>query len=434
VTDARARSRSSVAVAAEGKGRLNLVRRVGAICSHYGVRPHRMERRLATVLELTERYGCSATLPVTAAAFDRHPEVITHYSDLGIEFAVHGYHHHDHVGMTAAEQIEHLGRARQLLEAHGLPVIGFRAPYLRWNASTMLALRETGYLYDSSQAMYRPCDPRLETEDYGRVLTFYGALSAEVHPVLPRLEDGLVRIPVTLPDDESLIDRLGITSPEAIVELWLKVLQETRERGELFTLQVHPERIDLCARGVAAVLEAARAARPAVWIARLDEIARWWRRRAATQVTVRDAGDDHIEISVPGTSDARLLARQVSVPGGTPWADGSVIAPEARLVVRARPRPFIGVHPSSPGSLTSFLRQQGYIVEPATTPADHAVFLHRERFAQEDELRLLSELETASSPLVRLSRWPAAARAAVVVTGDVDALTLWDYAFRVLGR
>lgn len=424
----------TVTVAAEGKGPLNLVRRAGAIGSRYGLRPHRMERRLATVLRLTERYGCSATLPVTAAAFDRHPEVITHFSERGIEFAVHGYYHHDHAGLTAADQIEQLGRARRLLETRGLPVTGFRAPYLRWNASTVLALRETGYLYDSSQAMYWPVGPKHETEAYERVLTFYDALPAEARPVLPRLEDGIVRIPVTLPDDESLIDRLAITSPAAIEEIWLQILRETLARGELFTIQVHPERIGPCARGVAAVLEAARAARPAVWVTRLDELARWWQRRAATDVVIGDDGSDGMGISVNGADDIRILARNVSVPGGTPWADGFILAPGTELRVPRQPRPFIAVHPSSPGSLTGFLRQQGYIVETADSGADHTYFLHRERFTPDDELRLLAELDVGAFPLVRLARWPRAARAALAVTGDVDALTLWDYAFRFLGR
>jgi len=74
--DAGAGGRSAmktVAVAAKGKGGMNAVRRVAAIGSRYGLGPRRMERRLSTVLRLTERFGSRATLPVTAAAFDRHP-------------------------------------------------------------------------------------------------------------------------------------------------------------------------------------------------------------------------------------------------------------------------------------------------------------------------------------------------------------------------
>jgi hypothetical protein len=36
--------------------------------------------------------------------------------------------------------------------------------------------------------------------------------------------------------------------------------------------------------------------------------------------------------------------------------------------------------------------------------------------------------------LVRLARWPNGARAALSVTGDVDALTIRDYTRRLNGR
>jgi hypothetical protein len=32
-----------------------------------------------------------------------------------------------------------------------------------------------------------------------------------------------------------------------------------------------------------------------------------------------------------------------------------------------------------------------------------------------------------------LGLWPAGARSALAVTGDIDALTLWDFGLRLLG-
>jgi hypothetical protein len=393
-----------------------------------------MERRLARVLEIVERHGCGATLPVTVTAAHRNPRVIARYAERGIEFAVHGYRHVDHAGLDVVEQIEQLGKARRTLEAIGIPAVGFRAPYLRWNAATLHALRENGFLYDSSQAMHWPIDPGLGSDGYGRALTFYDALPAMEHPAMPRLEGGIVRIPCSLPDDEVAVDRLRLTSSEAIAALWLEILRRTHERGELFTLAVHPERIELCGPAIEAVLDAARTARPEVWIARLDEIARWWRERAATTVAVRDGVGDRLHVDVRGPEGLVTLARDVEVPGGEPLGDGTLRVVHARFDVRAAERPFIGVHPDSPDPLTAFLREQGYIVEIADSAGGYACFLRRERFAREDELPLLQELETGRSPLLRFGRWPGGARSALSVTGDVDALTIWDYASRFIGR
>ena len=101
---------------------------------------------------------------------------------------------------------------------------------------------------------------------------------------------------------------------------------------------------------------------------------------------------------------------------------------------RCERRPFIGVHPTSPERLVSFLRQQGYLVERAGSGSGHSFFLRRERFSRADERSLLDEIEGGTFPLVRFGRWPNAARSALAVTGDVDALTIWDYALRFLGR
>ena len=68
---------------------------------------------------------------------------------------------------------------------------------------------------------------------------------------------------------------------------WLRILSETYHLGELFTIQLHPERIELCAKALSGILSEARALVPAVWLARMDEVAAWWRARAAAVVEIR---------------------------------------------------------------------------------------------------------------------------------------------------
>jgi peptidoglycan/xylan/chitin deacetylase (PgdA/CDA1 family) len=423
-----------VSVAAKGKGASSLLRRAGTIGARYGSSPHRMERRLASVLEIVERHGCGATLPVTGATVERHPSVIARYAERGIEFAVHGYRHVDHAGLEAPAQIEEIGRARRILLANGIPSVGFRAPYLRWNDGTLHALRENGFIYDSSQAIHWPIDPALASSGYERALAFYDALSSEEHLSLPRLDRGIVRIPCAIPDDEAAVDRLELTTPEAIAGVWLDVFRRTHERGELFTLAVHPERIEVCGPAIVAVLDAARRVRPPVWIARLEELARWWHGRAASDVVVHDKPDGWLHVEVRGPTGLVTLGRNVDVPGAERLDDGTWRVTHGRFDVRAEVRPFVAVHPASPDAMRTFLREQGYLVEVAESPEGYAYFLHRDRFSSEDELPLVRELETGRAPLLRLGRWPGGARSALAITGDVDALTIWDYALRFVGR
>jgi peptidoglycan/xylan/chitin deacetylase (PgdA/CDA1 family) len=428
------KGRGALSVAAKGKGHLNLVRRAEDIGARYGFGPRRMDRRLAAIHATLERFGYEATLPVTAAIVERNPSVIARYSELGIEFAAHGYYHVDHTRLSEREQSDQLTRARRVLGRNGLRVVGFRAPYLRWNRATLGAARDSGFLYDSSRAMHWPIDPVLQCATYRRGLTFYGSVPATDNPVLPRTVEGIVQIPYCLPDDEAVVDRLRLTTPKAIAELWLAMQRACHERGELFTLGLHPERIEMCLPGFVAVLEAARAARPRVWVARLEEIARWWRARAAATVAVADRGPSELHISIRGPKGLTVLARNLEVSGGEPWVDDYVFVRRTEFDVRAKCRPFVGVHPSSPTSLIAVLREEGFIIEVAESASDYPFFVDDKHFGRGGERALLAELESGEFPILRLGRWPDAARSALSVTGDVDALTIWDYAFRLLGR
>jgi hypothetical protein len=423
-----------IAVATEAKGARHVVRRAGAIASRYGLTPGRMVRRIERLVDLCVRAGSAPTLPITASALRRHPTAIRRSIDLGTEFAVHGLHHVDHALLPVVEQIERLGLARRILQEHGIDATGFRAPYLRSNDATMHALRENGYTYDSSQAIHWPIPVELANDGYRRLLDFSSSLDAAEHPAVPWIEEGLVRIGCCLPDDESLVERLGPISPDAIAAIWLDAERAAFERGELLTLQIHPERVDACAVGVAAVLDAASARRPSVWVASLGEIATWWLDRTRSTVDVRGATDGTLEIEIVGPAKATLLARGLDVGPAEPWADGWDRVHGTRVTIHARTRPFVGVDPRSPAGLAAFLRQQGYIVEITSDPSTTSVFLDRPTFERTDELPLLRRLDDDRAPLLRLARWPDAARSAIAVTGDVDALTIWDYALRFAGR
>jgi hypothetical protein len=84
--------------------------------------------------------------------------------------------------------------------------------------------------------------------------------------------------------------------------------------------------------------------------------------------------------------------------------------------------------------LADLLRQQGYLVETSQDRYRYSYYFDQTEFSAEHERPVLAQLETTGQPLIRLGRWPNGARSALSVTGDIDALTLWDYGLRFLGR
>jgi hypothetical protein len=117
-----------------------------------------------------------------------------------------------------------------------------------------------------------------------------------------------------------------------------------------------------------------------------------------------------------------------------PWEGAWQRVTGNHIRFRAERRPFIGVSPHSAPYLTSFLKQQGYLVEPATHDRNHTFFLDRAEFSYLDERPLLAQIENGNFPLIRFGRWPNGSRSALSITGDIDALTIWDYILRSLGK
>ena len=424
---------NAVLSAAEGKGVGRMLRRGGDIGSRYGLTTGKLNAAMARFARLLSSFDCGATFPLTAVALARNRWDLDTYRPLNIEFAVHGLWHIDHSRLALDQQLEQLNRAKHLFTERGIARPGFRGPYLRWSNDTLAAIRQLGFAYDSSQGLAWPVVQERETAAYRRVLHFYRARPATDYPALPREEDGLLRLPYSLPDDEALVDRLALP-PEVMVDMWTAILTETYRRGELFVLGLHPERIAPCELALAATLRAARRLTPGVWIARLDEIATWWTTRAETVTSISGHGSK-LRLRVSGPPGLTVLARGVDVAAATATWDGvyrRVVADDFEMTVERRP--FIGISGRSSPRLTSFLRQQGYIIEPADPDLAHAIVLDAPEFTPEDERPLLSRIEESAWPLVRLGRWPAGHRSALAITGDIDALTLFDYGLRLFGR
>ncbi|MDH7485899.1 MAG: polysaccharide deacetylase family protein [Anaerolineae bacterium] len=420
------------------KGPANLLRRAWAIVSRTGLRPRRMRQALAGFAELLGRYNARATFPVTAAALGRHPAVLR---DLlrcapAVELAVHGHRHTDLAALSDAEQAAEIGQAMALFRANGIPFVGFRAPYLRWNDRLLAALEGAGLWYDSSQCLLWPVideDALAPEQREGLQLLcdFCQPRPAEAFPALPFWINNLLEIPVSLPDDELLVERLRLRDGTRLAAVWGAALELCHRRGELFVLQLHPERFPLCAGALEALLQRARGLRPSVWLASLRDVTVWWREKRALHVELTPRGAEEWEVVAEGPGRGVLLVRGTAGEvESTPWGQGYRMVSQRRFTLRAEDRPCVGISSAAPLELLQFLADQGYVLEVSDRAAGYSVYLDRDAFSPPDMLPLLEEIEAAPGPLVRWARWPGGAGSALAITGDVDALTVWDYLVR----
>lgn len=114
---------------------------------------------LPRLLDVYEKYNVHSTFFVLASLAEIRPNIVRQICDRGQEVASHGYTHDYRKAydiMTLEEQIEDLKRSKDILEQIcGKEVLSFRAPALRVNEYTPLALEYTGYKFDSSVAPQR---------------------------------------------------------------------------------------------------------------------------------------------------------------------------------------------------------------------------------------------------------------------------------------
>jgi hypothetical protein len=112
-----------------------------------------------------------------------------------------------------------------------------------------------------------------------------------------------------------------------------------------------------------------------------------------------------------------------------PWYGADRVARAAEFEVAANRKPVVGVSARTPSHVLGFLAEEGYPAERGEDPARFGAWV--DVCGQANEKHVLGIVESSLGPLVRLSRWPAGARSALSVTGDIDSMTLQDFALRL---
>ena len=261
----------------KAKGFGKTIKRAMSMINRYGFCSKKMERNIIDFVEIIENYDAKATFPIAARTLEKHGDFIKSVYNKRIEFAIHGYSHVDYSKLSAREQNEELKKAVEIFEMFGIKPYGFRGPYLQANDDTLNALKEHGLLYDSSPSIHWNVLPKeilkRNAHSYDLALKLYEPADAETS-FLPYLRSSILRIPVSLPDDEMLIDRLNIKSQKILGKIWSMILKRTNEREGVFILQLHPERLPFALEALKMLIEEAN--ENSVWITSLKDLAMQW--------------------------------------------------------------------------------------------------------------------------------------------------------------
>ena len=423
----------------KSRGPVNAARRLSVIGRRFGLSSARMERALQDFSKIGQQYDCTPTLAVTAVLLERYPRVFQRLEET-VELAVHGYVHTDYSRLDETAQAEHMERALKAFGGLGLSPEGFRCPYLRWNEGSFHVASRFGLTYGSNRALAwdvvqpESVGPRAWAA-YEKGLRLYGARGASQGLSLPSRVDGaLVDIPASLPDDEAMVDRLGLAGSARAADIWVRMLEQVHQRGELLTLILHHERVAILREALEAVLSSARGYQPPVWVAPLREIARWWSNRLTWRLQVQRRDDGSYQVVAPEAPGATVVVRGVETePAAVPWFGPYQLVAAPSFTIRSPRAPVLVPDKECSPALTAFLQEEGFAVgEDGAVGVEGLRISGYTSFGEGDKRALIDFIEGSDAPLVRLWRWPNGTRCAMSVTGDVDAMTMLDFLRRPL--
>jgi len=387
--------------------------------------------RVRRCVEALEAGGLLPTFAVPGRVLERDPAFFRELAGMGAELAVHGYDHVDFRRLSPEQAARQFARALEAFRRHGIPCEGFRCPYLSYTPELAAILPEGAFTYSSNEAIawtvvaVDPGNPVFE-----QLARFYRAASSQEVVSAPRARNGLVEIPTSIPDDLQLCDALGL-GRDGVRAAWTDMLVEAHRRGELLAPLFHPESFSLLEGAVRDLLIAARSLQPRVWLAQLGQVARWWREKAAFTVGIVTR-DDAVEVALHCSDRATVLARDWRWSRATEaWDATWSVVGERHLRIDAGARPFVGV-PGAERATVDFLTEQGYIVDAGEHAARCTVVLDRQTVRRlAAPARIVAHVEDSEGPLMKISRWPREAKSALCFAGDLDALSLRDYAARL---
>lgn len=220
------------------------MKRSGSIVERYGLVRKKIHSNMKFLSKTLQEYNINATISITSSVLSCNTDILNAIDVDRIEFSVHGYNHVDYTKLSAEEIAFHLKQAIEIFNENKIKAYGFRAPYLKINDTVLKEIGDAGLIYDSSYPIYFDTIPKSSPKYplVEKILKLYDMRYES--PKVSKIER-IQEIPVALPDDEILVDRLNF-GPMQVSKCWIDSINMSMETdGGVFVLQLHPERISL---------------------------------------------------------------------------------------------------------------------------------------------------------------------------------------------
>lgn len=235
----------------------------------------------------------------------RYPDVVRDLIGRGHEIAYHADVHFGFKGDPEGEQELRIRFMKQqmqgILGERAKEVTGFRAPTESYDTRTEILLRKHGLLHHAA-----------DTSANDDRLPFFSKSEPGVPP-----DQALVVLPRTQLDDVAFT-AMKLT-PAEVNTILNYDLDLTMRSGAFWLLSVHSQNYvegGLMLRSMGDYIRKVATHRDRLWVARGDEITRWWRQREAVQVD-QQWQDGGLQVSVKNTNPGPVagLTVFVTLPG-----------------------------------------------------------------------------------------------------------------------
>jgi hypothetical protein len=246
---------------------------------------------LDPVLELERGLGLRSSWNfVPRRGYYVSPERVKALTEDGFEVGVHGLYHDGRDLESRSVLAKRLPAMREAAATWN--AVGFRAPATQRAWELMPTL---GFDYDSSYPDTDPFEPR-------------GGGSCTWHPFFI---GNVIELPMTMPQDHTLF--VILRQPDG--QAWIDKAEFLRSRGGMVLVDTHPDYLlDERIMGAYRDLLERYADDEDAWGALPADVARWWRRRAKSQLTRTSTG---WTVTGPAADEARVEF----VSGDTTWLD-----------------------------------------------------------------------------------------------------------------
>lgn len=214
-----------------------------AVCFTHDVdTKYGFEEGIDSLREIEIKHGIKSTWNIIPKANDYEIDVekLKRLDGEGNEIGVHGLHHDGKFAFIDSDKRKsRIRKGKEVLENLGFRVTGFRAPWLHRTRDLIYFLEKYNYLWDSS---FPDTDPS--------TIGYEGTGCSTVFPFYPLIKEdngyrysNVLELPITIPQDWTLIHSLGYSDKE-ILELWKIKVDYIENIGGLALFLIHPDKYD----------------------------------------------------------------------------------------------------------------------------------------------------------------------------------------------